>query len=248
MRATTRLIILVGLVLSTAACSDSSLADLGSRSSGWIGERTGRTGGEQVEEAPQYLEPDEVEWWNDDLGRPAADADPAAVVAQVASRASPAENYVQASRYEIAAVVAGMAFVDVLPPEVVAVTSQLVLVPGGERLDDEIKAAFGLWLVEPYTRSRSVGQRGTLVVSALLPEPACERLSGGAVGTCTFNQINGREIVRIDDEAGQTWVFTDEQYEYRLFLRGSLEHNEDVAVAMIRQPRPFTEVAAPPGA
>ena len=243
----TRLVIAVCCAALLAACSETSLADLGSRSSEWIGERVAGAASD-TERVVRYVSPADVEWVNDELGRPAPDADPASVVASVAARATAAESYVQASRYEIAIVVPGMAFVDVLPPEVVAITSQLVVAPGGERLDDEIKAAFGLWLVEPYSQSRSVGQRGTFSVLALLPEPACERLSGGAIGTCTFTELNGREMVRVDDESGQTWVWADDQYEYQLFLRGSLANNEAAAVAMINEPRPFPEVAQAPAA
>lgn len=241
-----RLAIWIGMWLLLAACSDSSLADLGSRSSEWIGERVGGSSDVDVE-APPFVAPTEVDWVNDGLGRPGPSADSASVVAAVAARATQAEAYVQASRYEVAVAVPGMVFPAVLPPEVVGVTSQLVVAPGADRLDDTVKAAFGLWLVEPYTRSRSVGQRGTFVIATPSSEPACERLSAGAVGSCTFTDVDGREIVRIDDESGQTWVWEDEQYEYQLFLRGSLENNAAAAEQMLAEPRPFTEIAPTPG-
>jgi hypothetical protein len=240
-----RLALTAAVAVSLTACAEDSLIDLGSRSSGWIGER-------QVDDTEVVVEPGAttvpagaVDWYNDDLGRPAADAAVEQVVAEVAERASGAETYIQASRYEIAAALTDLGFPAVLPIEVVAVTSQLVLIPSGERLDDQVKAAFGFWTVEPYSKSRSVGQRGTLVVHALHPTPPCDRLAPGAAGSCTFLLVEGKDVLRVDSESGQTWVWSDDLYEYQLFLRGSFDINDPRATEMLGSIGPFRTVFDP---
>lgn len=235
--------LLCALVL--AACSDTSLSDLGGRSSGWIGE--GQTAEIEGPEAvgQNVVRSVEIDWVNDELSTAAAVGTPEEVLAAVVARSTGPDRYIQASRLEIAAALPGLTFPDLLPSEVTAITSQLVVASTRDRLDDAVYAAFGLWTVEPYTKSRSVGQRGTLSVSGVQPDSACDRFAAGAVGSCTTETIGGNETVRIDAESGQTWVWFDGTYEYQLFLRGALDNNAEVADLMVRNGVPFVTVADP---
>jgi hypothetical protein len=236
------------LALVLVACSEDSLAGLGQRASSWIGEPEGG-GPVQIDESgePAVVRSVEVGWVNDAISDSVVSGEPAAVVQSVVARTTGPERYIQATRLEIAAALPGLMFPDLIPPEVTAVTSQLVVAPSRDRLDDETYAAFGLWTVEPYTRSRSVGQRGTFTVTGLSAESACDRLAAGAVAACTSETIDGFDVVRIDADSGQTWVWDDETYEYQLFLRGSLPNNDFVADYMIRSQVPFVVVADPTG-
>lgn len=241
-----RFVALAALMVALAACSESSLADLGERSSGWIGDPTG---GGAIEAGgngqPQVVRSVEVAWVNDELTDTVPQGEPQEVLAQIVDRTTGPERYIQATRLEIAATLPGMTFPDLVPPEVIAISSQIVVSTTRDRLDDEVYAAFGLWTVEPYTRSRSVGQRGTFIVAGLTPDSACDRFAAGAVASCTTETIGGFDVVRIDAESGQTWIWEDDTYEYQLYLRGSLDANESVADFMIRNEVPFVTVADP---
>lgn len=236
----------VACVLALAGCSESSLSDLGQRSSGWIGDPAGG-GSAAVSDngEPQIVRSVEVDWVNDALTDAIPTGEPQEVLLSIVNRSSGPERYIQATKLEIAATLPGMSFPDLVPPEVVAITSQIVVSTTRDRLDDEVFAAFGLWTVEPYTRSRSVGQRGTFIVAGVQQDSACDRFAAGAVASCTTESIGPYETVRIDSESGQTWVWDDDTYEYQLFLRGSLENNETVADYMIRNEVPFVTVADP---
>ncbi len=212
------------------ACSDGSLSALGDRSSDWIGEVAAEEG-EQAYTAQPIDAPDALEWSNDDLGVPAS-ADPAEVITAVVERSTGGDRFVQASRFEIARALPEVSFPNRIPTEVDAVTSQLVVSIGGDRLDDEVFATFGLWTVEPYTKSRSVGQRGVLSIGPHSEDPPCGRLAEAAQAACSEVDLDGMRASRLDGESGQTWVWTDGVYEYRMFLRGSLEANQPAVEAM----------------
>jgi hypothetical protein len=241
----TRSLVVLLCALMLSACSDTSLLDLGGRSSTWIGESgTGAVAG-PAESGQNVVRSVEVDWFNDELGSSVAVGTPDEVIAAVVERTSGPDRYIQASRLEIAATLPGLAFPDLFPSEVVAVTSQIVIGSGRDRLDDEIYAAFGLWTVEPYTKSRSVGQRGTFTVAGPSPDSACERLAAGVAAACNPDTIGDHETIRIDAESGQTWVWSDDAYEYQLFLRGSLDNNAEIADFMIRNEVSFASVADP---
>lgn len=244
---TPTIIFVLALALVLGACGEDSLADLGQRSSGWIGDPESGPVATDDSGQPAVVRSVEVAWVNDELTEVLPSGGAEAAVQSVIERSSGPERYVQASRLEVAAALPGMLFPDLVPPEVVAVSSQLVVAPSRDRLDDEVHAAFGLWTVEPYTRSRSVGQRGTFVVAGIGLDSACDRLAAGAVAACTTSTVDGFEVVRIDAESGQTWVWDDDTYEYQLFLRGPLDNNGAVADYMLRNMVPFVTVADPTG-
>lgn len=153
------------LLLGVGACSDEALGDLGGRSSDWIGE-VATTIATTTTAPPVLTRPAlEAEWVNDELGEPDPEASSDAVLTAVFARAGDASRFLQASRAEIVAVTPDVDFPNTLPFQVGYVTSQLVIESRTLRLATDPTVAFGLWSVEPYTRSRSVGQTAVLNVS-----------------------------------------------------------------------------------
>jgi hypothetical protein len=236
-------VILAALVL--AACSEDSLNDLGAKSSDWIGRGASASAGPSETVIPPSVDSAEVQWFNDGLDDDVVAGSQQAVIDQVTKRSNGPERYLQATRLEIAVALPALRFPRRLPAQIVAITSQLVVAPSGDRLDSDVYAAFGLWSVEPYTKSRSVGQRGTLVVGGVQGSSACERLGLVAGALCSDETVGTLDTTRIDAESGQTWVWSDAAYEYQLFLRGSLDSNEDDVRLMTSGFVPFVEVADP---
>jgi hypothetical protein len=233
----------MALGLLVAACSDSTLADLGSHASEWIGESEPNevAGGEVVVASSVPVE--SVGWWNTDLEDVDVSTGAEQVVAAVIARSSGVERYLQATPLEIAAAVPELVFPVVVPVGVVQITSQLVVGPGRDRLDDEVVVAFGLWTVEPYSKSRSAGQRGTIVVGTPAATAVCDRLAAGAASSCTSETLDEIDVVRVDSDSGQTWVWSTETHEYQLFLRGALANNDGIAHDMIGGTVPFSVIA-----
>ena len=89
-------------------------------------------------------------WVNDDVGPTDPPDDPQAMVSIVWNRQI-GSRFVQASRVEIATALPTMRFPEAVPEDVRWVTSQLVFDPATGLLDADTSAAFGLWIVEPYT-------------------------------------------------------------------------------------------------
>ena len=117
------------------------------------------------------------DWFNNDLA-PVGGTSPAEIISGVYARANSSDPYVQATPAEIAIALPGVVFPSLTPPEVRYITSQLVYNLNNITLADDQVAAFGLWTVEPYTRSRSVGQQGVFTVI-----PDDEGLAAVASGT-----------------------------------------------------------------
>ena len=95
-------------------------------------------------------------------------------------------------------------------------------------------AAFGLWTVEPYTRSRSVGQQAVFTVVN-----DAEGLAGIASGTadtscaryidrqaqCAVADINGRPAWELTNNLGVTMIWFSDVYRYELFVRAGVSTN-----------------------
>ncbi len=232
--------------LVAAACSETPLSGLGGATESWIAAApTSTTLPAAPEAVPAALGDSapiiEVEWVNDDLGDPPTD-DPDDAIATVWARSNKTDRFVQASRFEVAVALPGIEFPAVVPEGVRFVTSQLIFDPATGRLDDQV-AAFGFWSVEPYSRNRSVGQRAVLFV-AENPQPEgelqvfpgdpdeipsspapevedrCDDLLGGAVNSCTPVTIgDGCPAWSLDEQGGWRLVWSEEGYEYDLFVR-----------------------------
>ncbi len=224
------------LVLGLAACSETSLSDLGNRSSGWLDVTLPTSTTLIAETSVLSVRPVAgVVWFNDDLGIP-ENPTPDAVIHAVRNRSLPGDRFLPASRFEIAVVIPQLKFPDVVPVEVDAVTSQLVA-PGESGLTAGEVAAFGMWAGEPYASSRSVGQVGTLEVDLL--EEGAEPITCAERGPgCETMVAAGKVGVLVSDSSGRTWSWDDSGLRYHLFLRSV---TSDVAAAMIGafQPLPL---------
>ncbi len=232
--------------LAAAGCSETPFSGLGEVTESWIAAApTSTTLPAAPEAVPAALGDTapiiEVEWVNDDLGDPPT-GDPDDAIATVWARSNKTDRFVQASRFEIAVALPGIEFPAVVPEGVRFVTSQLIFDPATGRLDDQV-AAFGFWSVEPYSRNRSVGQRAVLFVAedaepegppegfsgdtdeiplsgAPEVEDRCEELLGGAVNSCTPVTIgDGCPAWSLDEQGGWRLVWSEQGYEYDLFVR-----------------------------
>lgn len=230
------------LALVVTACSDEALGDLGGRSSDWIGE-VATTATTTTTLMPAQTRPaGAVEWHNDELGEPDAEATPDQVLAAVFARAGDSSQYLQASRAEIVAAVPDIAFPGSVPASVGYITSQLVIESRVLRLSAEPTVAFGLWSVEPYTRSRSVGQVAVLNVSTD-PNGAEVAADPNTEATCAAftneNRVCGVEdfldqpVWRLEGEGGVTHLWYQDQYRYELAGRVSEEVMHEVVASMV---------------
>ncbi len=227
-------VVVAGLALSGCNLGEQPLAGVGHASGEWVHgadqSTTTSTPATTTTTAPVEAI-DVVTWVNDDLGAPGEDEDP---VARVLERRVSFERFVQASRFEIAAALPGIRFPEVLPSDVRFVTSQLVY--SGDRLDPAEPAAFGLWTVEPYTKSRSVAQRGVLLVGFAVGAESAADLCPDT-GTCSPLELSGGvEAASVDLPEGWTLIWEQEGYRYELFLRGMTTPDVPVDVAASVQP------------
>ena len=232
-------------VVLMAGCSDQPLADMGHFTQRWISSAPESTAVAPPATAPAPLgllatDGDQrVEWVNDQLGEPPSVV-PAEVVAAVWERSNKEDRFVQASRFEIAAALPGLAFPELIPQKVAFVTSQLVFDPSEGELSPDTMAAFGFWSVKPYSKSRSVAQLAVLTV-APAAEPAepvvvdtigvpddppgdtrCEHLAGGTVEGCKEMYLeDGCPAWSVEMSDGWRLVWSELGYEYDLFVRNA---------------------------
>jgi hypothetical protein len=232
-----------------AACGADPLGHVGEGSSEWIGAPTVTTAELSTVNGPSLAAVAAEDWYNSDLA-PVAGATAAEIISAVYARAKPADAYVQATPEEIALALPGVVFPALLPPEVRYITSQLVYDLTRVTLASDQVAAFGLWTVEPYTRSRSVGQQGVLTVV-----PDAEGLAAFASGTadtscsrfidreaeCSVRQVGDRPAWELTDPLGTTLVWYGEAYRYELFLRQGV--NAALAVDMAESAKPLAALA-----
>jgi len=241
--------LLVGLVL--AGCTDAPLSSMGHMTEGWIAaipDPTTTTTAAPPATVGLLLTHEEktVEWVNDELGDPLS-AIPQDVVAAVWARSNKQDRYVQASRSEMAVALPGLEFPELIPEDVAFVTSQLVFDPTTGKLSADAAAAFGLWSVKPYSKSRSVAQLAVLMVAAAempsepfvvdnVPEDEngdtrCEDLAGSTVEECTpLTLSDGCPAWSLNVTDGWRLVWSERSYEYDLFVRGT--DNADLLARM----------------
>ncbi len=225
---------ITALALVAAACGENPLADVGRRSSDWIGGGEGQPpvvpSGSTVPAPALRNGSGQVVWANDDLGFPSI-PDPRQVVAEVWDRSSQIDRFVQASRFEISVALPGVKFPGVLPATVQHVTSQLVYNPAVGELSESLLAAFGLWAVEPYSKSKLAGQAA--VLSVMVPAPAdatstqdatgCGRFSERDLAACEQVTLEAGTGWLLEDASGKTLVWLDGDYRYELFHRPEVD-------------------------
>ena len=218
-------LVLIGAVV-VAACSQDPLQSIGLRSSDWINEPTVPTTIRVETTTPTVVDSIQLLWTNDEL----AVADPAdveTVLAAVFARRQ-GDRFIQASRSEIAAALPDVAFPGEVPYGAEWVSSQLVL-DGDGSLADDPSAAFGIWNVEPYTRSRSVAQMIVLRIANDLEaatelstgevEPSCARFAERTTDECEILTVGVRDTWRLTASGGTTLIWFEGPYRYELFGR-----------------------------
>lgn len=230
--------------LALAACGPDPLAGVGEGASEWIGEPTVPTVPVDASSGSELPLTRNVDWYNENLSE-VPGTTPSEIIAGVFARSSPQDRFAQATPAEIAAAVPDIWFPAALPPDVKYITSQLVYDRSTGQLAADQVAAFGLWVVEPYTRSRSVGQRGILTVVA---DPAGADLieSGAGDVSCARYTSFGGECLQIEvdeqpgwslsDQTGSTLVWFNGDLRYELFLRVGVEPELALEVAESSRP------------
>lgn len=222
------------LVMLASACSEDALGDLGGRSGGWIGE-VAVTATSTTTTLPDPTRPAaQVNWVNDELAPPPdGDATGGDVLGQVFARTGGDSRFLQASRAEIAVVTPEVEFPAQVPAGVFYITSQLVIESRTLRLADDPTVAFGLWSVEPYTRSRSIGQVAVLNVStdAAASEvandpntaPTCTAFSQLADRVCGIETFTDHTVWRLESTTEVIHLWYRDQYRYEIVNRGGLD-------------------------
>ena len=224
-RGSPRVLILVVLIGLTA-CGENPLQSIGARSSEWINEPTVPTTVTVDTTTPTVVPAVLLQWANDGIETESLD-DQEAVVQEVFGRRE-GDRFVQASRFEIAAALPGVAFPGLAPSGAEWVSSQLVIDNDGTVARDP-SAAFGIWSVQPYTRSRSVGQMAVIrvatdpvaaeEVAASGSDPSCERFSDRSADQCEVLTLRDRPTWLLTETGGSTLVWFDGDYRYELFGR-----------------------------
>ena len=236
---------LVALCLLLAACGPDPLASIGGGSSDWIQEPTVVTVAPTQPGGSALAPVIGSDWFNNDLA-PVGGTSPAEIISGVYARANSSDPFVQATPGEIAIALPGVVFPSLTPPEVRYITSQLVYDLSNLTLDTDQVAAFGLWTVEPYTRSRSVGQQGVFTVI-----PDDEGLAAIASGTadtscaryidqnldCSVQEVGTGPAWELTDQLGTTLVWYGDSYRYELFLRSGVAPG--LAIEMADSARPL---------
>jgi hypothetical protein len=227
---------MIVLGLLAAACGPEPLGDLGDASSDWIDEVV-TTGDPSIATAPEGISllPLETAAWFNAALIPPIGAEAGAVISQVYARGAGADRYVQAGPEEIAAALPGVQFPASIPEGSVAITSQLVFAPRSDQLDNQVTAAFGIWLVEPYSRSRSVGQVATLevadvpaearAVAAGAADVTCARFATQTRVLCSDMFLGGAPAWRLKSDSGSTLVWYRDVYRYQLFARPNIDES-----------------------
>lgn len=220
-----RVFFIVG-VLMLAACGGSPFESIGQRSSEWINEPTVPTTIPVTTTTPIFVSASRLVWANDTIETENL-GDTEALLSEVFSRRE-GDRFIQASRFEIASVLSGIAFPARAPSGAGWVSSQLVFDNDGTIASDP-SAAFGIWSAEPYTRSRSVAQMVVMrvatdqqaadEVASGEAEASCARFSDRNTDRCEIVTIGGRQTWLLGASSGSTLIWFDSPYRYELFGR-----------------------------
>jgi hypothetical protein len=213
-RASIVIILFAAFVL--AACGESGLLDgVGERTRELVEGTTTTTLEGIVVEVDSVegvlIGPGDLLWFNDDID-PQFTGRSQEVIRSVWERKLDS-RFVQASRSEIAAAMPSVLFPELVPKDVLWVTSQLVYDNTTGALDAETAAAFGFWVSEPY--QSDTARLGVLRIG-LSPVDA---------------DIARSDIVPILVPDGISLGWTEAGYSYELFCRSSVSDEACTEVA-----------------
>lgn len=215
------------LVLGGCTAPDSEFLADGGPILDWVGQAEGDDGAATTTTTvPDRRAIAGLSWVNDDLALGGDDATPTEVTARVYAASTGTDRFVQTAASDIALVLPGIDVPSVVPNDVTHVSSQLVFDTAARRLDDDPAAAFGFWTVEPYSQSRSVGQRMVLLVAIDVasgeqqPDPAATCVRFESRGPCEPTAFGDEVGWWITEGGGQTLVWYDAPHRYELRVRG----------------------------
>lgn len=236
----------VVVVACLAACGPDSLSGLGGSSSGWIGAVATTQATTTTIVASTVRDAGTLNWVNDELAEIEGAEGQSAILSGAVARQAESSSFVQARRDEIAAVLPEIGFPVVVPATAAFVTSQLVVENQGRELSSDPAVAFGLWAVEPYTRSRSIGQVSVLQVSldaagaAATAEAGydCTVYSVSRSALCALETISGIQYVRLESNTGLTHLWYSGDIRYELFVR--IDVDEDIHHQMLESFAPLS--------
>lgn len=231
--------------LFLSACGDAPFAELG-RVDDWVD--AGASDSTVPELATTTLAPDQpvpidkIIWFNG-WARSIGD-DSNTVIQEVWTRTDGQDAYVQSAPNEIAAALPDIMIPGEVPSGVEKVTSQLVYARSKGNLTNFFVAAFGFWLLEPYTASSQVGQAATLKVAVEQEEPrditdptgGCGRFADRDVTSCDPLVVNGHPAWWIVSLDGENLVLSQGGYRYEFTLRPNFERFDLEAMALSMVP------------
>ena len=203
----TRAIALVVVAVALAGCSDSGLFEgLGERSHEYVRGSTTTTSPAAATTVPNARDGavpvEDVIWLNEGIeGETTGEVN--YVVSAVWARGNAEGRFIQASPAEIAGAGPGIEFPSLLPEDSRWVTSQLVYDAASATLDVDIAAAFGVWVVEPYTADE--GRMAVLRVG--------QDVSGGGPSD---------DVTSSNADGGLNLTWSDGVYRYELFCRSEV--------------------------
>lgn len=233
-RGALRTVAVVAIAAGLAACSDDALLDVGGRSGGWIG-AVATTGSSTTTTVAALTRPAvDVVWSNDTLGDPPEpDDDADLILARIFARAGNDSRFLQSTRDEIAALVPEASFPGRVPAPVSHISSQVVIESRTLRLANDPLLAFGLWSVEPYTRSRSIGQVAVMNVyeDATAAEvandpnspPTCTAFAGVPDRVCGIESFADVPVWRLETQSTVTHLFYVGNYRYEIGTRPDVD-------------------------
>ena len=215
-----------------SACSAETLFSPGGVSADWLAEV------EEVEvipvtvdvAPPELLSSLTIIWANDALA--SGVVEPSEVLALIWAASGGKDRFVQVARSDMAVVAPNLAFPEFVPEFVAYVSSQLVFTTRTGELARGPVAAFGLWSVEPYSLSRSVGQKAVIFVHDIGEEPILE---GDLTLGC--NQFQDRELsgcdpVQIGDGSG--WWLSSLEGNILVWYIGTLRYEMTIRPPITR--------------
>lgn len=221
-----KLVFLLAIVLSSAACGEAGLLDgLGNRSAQIVhGDTTTTTSTTEPEQADAPLgsiRASDVVWYNDGINNEGV-GEPSFVIATVWNRGDGITSVIQASRQEIAAALPGIQFPELLPDRVGWITSQLVYDVASATLGRDTAAQFGLWHLEPYTADggRTAVMRvrpatGADTIGSIVPE----NTTNGLTLSWVAESFHYRVSCPVELAEDYCWQFAETAMPLSLLLR-----------------------------
>ncbi len=206
-------------LLLVISCGPSPLGGVGERASDWVAEPTVVTTTTVPTTVPLIVSSAGLIWFNDELSstEPGSASE---VRASVFARRE-GDRFIQASRFEVAAVLPELEFPAVVPMGADYVTSQLVFAGSGALANDPV-AAFGLWTSEPYTRSRSVAQIAVLEV--MVDPDAAQEVAEGTNVSCDRFSERTTESCSVESTPEPRWVLSSATGSTVIWYRGTLRY------------------------